>query len=80
MGLTHSFAALLSPEGITVNAITPALVETEMVTDNPAAPPDRIPVGCFGTVEEVAEVVVMLARNGFITGQTFNVNGGLYMS
>ena len=80
IGLTHSYAALLSKEGITVNTIAPALIATEMVTRNPSARPDLIPVGRFGTVEEVADVVVMLARNGYITGQTINVNGGWYMS
>jgi 3-oxoacyl-[acyl-carrier protein] reductase len=80
LGLTHSYAALLAKEGITVNAIAPALIATEMVTSNPKARPDLIPAGRFGTVEEVAEVVVMLASNGYITGQTINVNGGWYMS
>ena len=80
IGLTHSYAHLLAKEGITVNAIAPALVETEMVTSNPNAKPDLIPVGRFGTVEETADVAVMLARNGYITGQTINVNGGWYMS
>ena len=80
LGLTHSYAALLAKEGITVNAIAPALIATEMVTSNPKARPDLIAVGRFGTVEEVAEVVVMLASNGYITGQTINVNGGWYMS
>jgi 3-oxoacyl-[acyl-carrier protein] reductase len=80
IGLTHSYAALLAKEGITANAIAPALVETEMVTSNPKARPDLIPVGRFGTVEEVAEVVVMLASNGYITGQTISVNGGWYMT
>lgn len=80
LGLTHSYAALLAKEGITVNAIAPALVLTEMVTSNPKARPDLIPVGRFGTVEEVAEVAVMLAGNGYITGQTINANGGWYMS
>ena len=80
MGLTHSYAALLAKDGITVNAVAPALIATEMVTSNPKARPDLIPVGRFGTVEEVAEVVVMLASNGYITGQTINVNGGWYMS
>jgi 3-oxoacyl-[acyl-carrier protein] reductase len=79
MGLTHYYASLLSNEGITVNTIAPALIATEMVTGNPNARPDLIPVGRFGTVEEVADVVVMLARNGYITGQTINVNGGWYM-
>lgn len=80
LGLTHFYAVLLAKEGITVNAIAPALIGTEMVTDNPKAKPELIPVGRFGTVEEVANAAVMLARNGYITGQTINVNGGLYMS
>jgi 3-oxoacyl-[acyl-carrier protein] reductase len=79
IGLTHSYAFLLSKEGITVNTIAPALIATEMVTRNPSARPDLIPVGRFGTVEEVADVVVMLAQNGYITGQTININGGWYM-
>ncbi len=80
LGLTHSYAALLAKEGITVNAIAPALIETEMITSNPKARADVIPMGRFGTVEETAEVAVMLARNGYVTGQTINVNGGWYMS
>ncbi len=80
LGLTHSYAALLAKEGITVNAIAPALIATEMVTSNPRATPALIPVGRFGSADEVAEAVVMLARNGYITGQTINVNGGWYMS
>ena len=80
LGLTHYYAALLAKEGITVNAIAPALISTEMVADNPKAKPEIIPMGRFGTSEEVAEVVLMLARNGYMTGQTINVNGGWYMS
>lgn len=80
IGLTRSYARVLAKEGITVNAITPALVATEMVVSNPVAKPDMIPIGRFGEVEEVADVALMLARNAFITGQTINVNGGYYMS
>ena len=80
IGLTRSYARVLAKEGITVNAITPALVATEMVVLNPVAKPDMIPIGRFGDVEEVADVALMLARNAFITGQTINVNGGYYMS
>ena len=80
LGLTHSYAHLLADEGITVNAVAPALIETEMVTSNPNARPELIPVGRLGSVDEAADVVVMLARNGYITGQTINVNGGWYMS
>jgi len=71
---------LLAKEGITVNAMAPALVETEMVRNNPRARPDLIPVGRFGHVDEVADIAVLLATNGYITGQTINVNGGWYMS
>jgi len=80
LGLTHFYAQRLAKEGITVNAIAPALVETEMVTSNPNAKPDRIPIGRYGAPGEVAEVAVMLARNGYMTGQTINVNGGWFMS
>jgi 3-oxoacyl-[acyl-carrier protein] reductase len=79
-GLTHAYAALLSKEGITVNAIAPALIATEMVTSNPRARADLIPVGRFGAVDEVSDVALLLAGNGYITGQTINVNGGWYMS
>jgi len=51
-----------------------------MLSSNPKARPDLIPLGRFGTAEEVAEVAVMLACNGYITGQTIHVNGGLYPS
>jgi 3-oxoacyl-[acyl-carrier protein] reductase len=80
IGLTRSYARVLAKEGITVNAITPALVATEMVISNPVAKPDMIPVGRFGDIEEVADVALMLAGNAYITGQTINVNGGYYMS
>uniref|UniRef100_Q01PX1 3-oxoacyl-[acyl-carrier-protein] reductase n=1 Tax=Solibacter usitatus (strain Ellin6076) TaxID=234267 RepID=Q01PX1_SOLUE len=80
LGLTHFYASRLAKEGITVNAISPALIETEMVTANVNATAERIPIGRFGAVEEVADAAVMLARNGYITGQTLHVNGGWYMT
>ena len=80
IGLTHSCASAFLREGITVNAIAPALIETDMVTSNPNANPNLIPMGHFGSVEDVASVAVMLATNGYMTGQTISVNGGWYMS
>lgn len=80
LGLTHSYASLLIKEGITVNAIAPALIITDMVTSSLKARPDLIPLGRFGTVEEVANVALMLAGNGYMTGQTVNVDGGRYFS
>lgn len=79
-GMTHAYASWLIREGITANVIAPALIETDMIRGHAQAKPERIPLGRFGRAEEVAEVAVMLARNGYITGQTINVNGGAYMS
>jgi 3-oxoacyl-[acyl-carrier protein] reductase len=80
IGLTHYYAMALVKEGITVNTVSPALIDTEMVRSNPNARPDLIPVGRFGQPEEVADIVVMLAHNGYITGQTVHANGGWYMT
>jgi 3-oxoacyl-[acyl-carrier protein] reductase len=80
LGLMHSYATLLAKEGITSNAIAPALIETDMIRDRSGINPALLPVGRFGTAEEVADVVLLLATNSYITGQTFNVNGGWYMS
>lgn len=80
IGLTHSYASLLVKEGITVNAIAPALIETDMVTRNPNASPARIPMGKFGDPEEIGRVAVLLAESDYITGQTISVNGGWYMT
>ena len=77
---TKSYARLLAKEGITVNAIAPALIGTEMVVSNPHVKPDIVPVGRFGRVEECADVAVLLAGNGYITGQTIAVNGGMYLT
>jgi 3-oxoacyl-[acyl-carrier protein] reductase len=80
IGLTHSCASSFVRDGITVNAIAPALIETDMVTSNPYASPSLIPMGRFGSVDDIASVAVMLATNGYMTGQTVSVNGGWYMS
>ena len=80
LGLTRSYASLLAGEGITANAIAPALIETDMVAALSPAVRARIPVGRLGNTSEVADVAVLLAANGYITGQTINVNGGWYLS
>jgi 3-oxoacyl-[acyl-carrier protein] reductase len=80
IGLTHSYAALLAKEGITANAIAPALIATDMITSNPNASAERLPVGFFGSPEEIARAAVLLAESDFITGQTISVNGGWYMT
>lgn len=80
IGLTRYYASRVVKDGITVNAIAPALIDTEMVTSNLNASPGYMPVGRFGTTDEVADVAVMLATNSYMTGQTIALNGGLYFS
>src|SRR5437762_2849259 len=73
-GLTRGYAARLVKEGITVNAVAPSLVETEMI---PAARVDasaRIPLG---RPEEVAQATLMVLSNAYMTGQTIQLNGGI---
>ena len=80
IGLAHSYANLLAREGITSNAIAPALIETDMIRGNDKIKPSLIPVNRFGDVDEIAQAVVFLAQNAYVTGQTLSVNGGWYMT
>jgi 3-oxoacyl-[acyl-carrier protein] reductase len=80
LGLTYYYARYLAKDGITANAIAPALIETDMTRSNVKASTSNIPMGRFGTVEEVSDIAVLLATNGYITGQTINANGGWVMS
>ena len=80
LGLTYYYARYLAADGITVNAIAPALIETDMTRSNVKASASNIPIGRFGTVEEVSDIAVLLATNGYMTGQTINANGGWVMS
>jgi len=76
-GLTRGYAARLVKQGITVNAVAPSLIETDMVKSGLASAPTRIPLGRFGTSEEVAQVVMMLIGNAYMTGQTVALSGGM---
>jgi len=80
LGLTHYYAAHLAKDGITVNAIAPGPISTDMISGLSQLKPDHVPVGRFGTADEVADGAIMLVRNGYITGQTLNINGGRYLS
>ena len=75
-GLTRGYAARLVKEGITVNAVAPSLIQTDMMKgqDNLAS---RIPLGRFGKAEEVAQAVMMLLNNPYMTGQTVAMSGGM---
>lgn len=75
--LTRAYAQRLVKEGITVNNVAPALIATDMARD-PENLRKRIPMERLGRPEEVAEAVVFLLKNDFMTGQTIHVNGGLY--
>ncbi len=79
-GLAHAYASMLAREGITSNAVAPALIATEMLAGNLGASAERVPVGRLGSVDEVADVIVAIARNPYVTGQTIQVNGGIYMT
>ena len=75
----------LGPEGVTVNAVAPGFIQTDMVKDMPSSALEQVkamtPLGRLGQPEEVADAVAFLAspRSAYITGQVLAVNGGMYM-
>jgi 3-oxoacyl-[acyl-carrier protein] reductase len=75
-GMTRGYAARLVKDGITVNAVAPSLIATDMVSAV-ASSAARIPLGRFGTPQECAQVVMMLVGNEYMTGQTVALSGGL---
>jgi 3-oxoacyl-[acyl-carrier protein] reductase len=79
-GLTRGYAARLAAEGITVNAVAPSLIETDMMSGLAGERAARIPIGRLGRPEEVAATVLMVIGNAYMTGQTVQVNGGLHFS
>jgi 3-oxoacyl-[acyl-carrier protein] reductase len=77
-GLTRGYASRVAKNGVTVNAVAPGPTDTEMCAPLKAGGVEaRIPVGRMGEAEDVAQATVMVIGNGFITGQTIAVNGGL---
>lgn len=83
IGLTKSVAREAAARGITCNAIAPGFIETDMtdaLTDKVQEQMmGQIPLKRFGAASEVAETAVFLSKNGYITGHTIDVNGGMYM-
>jgi 3-oxoacyl-[acyl-carrier protein] reductase len=85
VGFTKAVARELAGRNITVNAVAPGFIDTEMIAGLPEATRSeylqRVPVGRLGSADEVADAVAFLVRPeaGYITGQVLGVNGGLYM-
>jgi 3-oxoacyl-[acyl-carrier protein] reductase len=79
-GLTRGYAARLLNHGITVNAVAPSLIDTEMMASQRETIAATLPLKRLGTCEEVAAVVVMVVTNAYMTGQTVHVNGGRHFN
>ncbi len=81
IGATKALAQEVAARGVTVNAVAPGFIETDMTADLPAEELKKsIPAGRFGTADEVAALVAFLCSDeaAYITGQVIGINGGLY--
>lgn len=84
MGFTKSLAREVGPRGITVNAVAPGFIKTDMTDALPEEQKEslskQIPMGRLGTADEIAQSVLFLAGDGgsYVTAQTLHVNGGMY--
>ena len=77
--ITHFLASRVAPDGVTVNAIAPALIEdTNMLPGDRGTLAGRIPVGRLGRPEEVADMAVAMLRNGYMTSKVVGLDGGMY--
>ncbi len=85
LGFTKSLAREVGSRGITVNAVAPGFIDTDMTRELPdsqrAALIGQIPLGCLGAAQDIAAAVAFLASGqaAYITGQTLHVNGGMFM-
>ena len=78
-GLTHFLASRVAADGVTVNAVAPALIEdTAMLPGDPGELATRVPVQRLGRPEEVADLMLAILRNGYVTNQVMSIDGGMY--
>jgi 3-oxoacyl-[acyl-carrier protein] reductase len=77
-GLTHFLAARVASAGITVNALAPGLVETEMLPGDPDQLGQGVPVGRVGRPEEIADLAMATLSNGYLTSKVLSIDGGSY--
>lgn len=76
----HWLANTYAKQGITVNAIAPALItETTMLPGTPEALAAKIPVGRLGKPQEIAETVLWMVKTGYVTNKVIAVDGGLFV-
>jgi len=86
IGFTKSLAREVGSRNITVNAVAPGFIDTDMTRGLPDEQRDtlvgQVPLGRLGEVDDIAHAVLFLAspRGGYITGETLHVNGGMYMA
>jgi 3-oxoacyl-[acyl-carrier protein] reductase len=79
-GLTRGYAARVVKDGVTVNAVAPSLIATEMIKPHRLDNLPKIPLGRLGTVDEIASIVLMVVGNPYMTGQTVAANGGMHFN
>jgi NAD(P)-dependent dehydrogenase (short-subunit alcohol dehydrogenase family) len=78
-GLTHFLASRVAADGVTVNAIAPALIEdTGMLPGDPAELTKAVPVGRLGKPAEVADLALAMLRNGYLTSKVVMLDGGIH--
>jgi 3-oxoacyl-[acyl-carrier protein] reductase len=78
-GLTHFLASRAAPDGVTVNTVAPALIEdTAMLPGDPGELSKRVPVQRLGRPEEVADFMMAVMRNGYVTNQVLSIDGGMH--